>query len=106
MTVDDSGEDVGQIAEWVDVVEPTGFNQGGDGGPMLGTAVRHCEQRVRSVERDRALDGVEHGDMFERFAGDRRRTGCGELVKVTPDMRPAERQPDVAALRQLAVAGI
>ena len=26
MPVDDSGEDVGQIAEWVDVVELTGFN--------------------------------------------------------------------------------
>ena len=32
MTVDDPGEDVGQIAEWVDIVELTGFDQGGDGG--------------------------------------------------------------------------
>src|SRR3954453_9279717 len=61
---------------------------------------------VGAAAADVFLDGVEHGDMFERFAGDGRRTGCGELVKVTPDMRPAERQPDVAALRQLAVAGI
>src|SRR3954453_3641572 len=61
---------------------------------------------VGAAAADVFLDGVEHGDMFERFAGDRRRTGGGELVKVTPDMRPAERQPDVPPLRQLAVAGI
>ncbi len=44
--------------------------------------------------------------MFERFAGNRRRSGDGEFVEVTPYMRPAERKPDVAALGQLAVAGI
>ena len=44
--------------------------------------------------------------MFERFAGDRRRSGGGELVEVAPDMRPAERQPDVAAVGELAVTGI
>jgi hypothetical protein len=52
------------------------------------------------------LDGVERGDMFERFAGNRRRSGGGELVEVTPDMRPAERQPDVAAVGEFAVTGI
>ena len=44
--------------------------------------------------------------MFGRFAGNRRRSGGGELVEVTPDMRPAERQPDVATLGELAVTGI
>ena len=44
--------------------------------------------------------------MFGRFAGNRRRSGGGELVEVTPDMRPAERQPDVAAVGEFAVTGI
>jgi hypothetical protein len=39
--------------------------------------------------------------MFERFAGNRRRSGGGELVEVTPYMRPAERKPDVAAIGYL-----
>ena len=64
MTVDDPGEDVGQIAEWVDIVELTGFDQGGDGGPMLGTAVRPREQRVLSVERD-GTDGAFDGVVVE-----------------------------------------
>ena len=32
--------------------------------------------------------------------------GGGELVKVTPDVRPAECQPDVAAVGEFAVTGI
>ena len=61
MAVDDPGEDVGQVGERVDVVQLTGFDQGGDDGPMLGAAVGACEQRVFPIERDRtdgAFDGV------------------------------------------------
>ena len=47
MTVDDPGEDVGQVAERIDIVQLTGLDQGGDGGPMFGAAIRACEQRVR-----------------------------------------------------------
>ena len=61
MTVDDPGEDVCQIPERIHVVQLAGFDQRGDGGPMFGASVRPREQRVLSVERDRAdgsLDGV------------------------------------------------
>ena len=44
--------------------------------------------------------------MFEHFVGNRRRSGGGEFVEVTPDMRPAERKPDVTAVGQLTVTGI
>jgi hypothetical protein len=53
---------------------------------------------VGTVATDVFVDGIERGDMFERFAGNRRRPGDGEFVEVTPYMRPAERKPDVAAL--------
>lgn len=61
MAVDDPGERVGQAGKRIDVVQLTGFNQGSDDGPVLGTAVGTCEQRIFPVERDRAdraLDGV------------------------------------------------
>ena len=61
MTVDDAGERVGQVSKRIDVIQLTGFDQGGDDGPVLGTAVGACEQRIFPVERDRtdrALDGV------------------------------------------------
>ena len=61
---------------------------------------------VGTASTDVFVDGIERGDMFERFAGNRRRSGDGEFLEVTPYMRPAERQPGVAALGQLAVAGI
>ena len=53
MTIDDAREDVGQIRERVDVVQLAGLDQGGDGGPMLGTSVGTREQRVLPVERNR-----------------------------------------------------
>jgi hypothetical protein len=46
MAVDDPGEDVGQVGERIDLVEFTSLDQGRDDGPMLGTAVRACEQRI------------------------------------------------------------
>ena len=61
MAVDDAGEDVGQIREWVDGVQLAGFDQGRDGRQMLGTAVGACEQCIFTIERDRAdgsFDGV------------------------------------------------
>ena len=61
MTVDDPGEDVGQVGERIDVVQLTGFDQGCDGGPMFGAAVRTCEQRIFPVEcdgADRPFDGI------------------------------------------------
>jgi hypothetical protein len=61
---------------------------------------------VGTLATDVLLDGVECCDMFERFAGNRRRSGGGELVEVTPDVRPAECQPDVASVGEFAVPGI
>jgi hypothetical protein len=61
---------------------------------------------VGTAATDVFLDGVECSDMFERLARDRRRTGGGEFVEVTPDMRSAEGKPDVIAIGQLTVAGI
>src|SRR6478609_3520283 len=61
---------------------------------------------VAAVATDALFDGVERGDMLERFAGNRRRSGGGELIEVTPYMRPAERKADLAAIGQLTVAGI
>jgi hypothetical protein len=64
MTVDDPGEDVCQIPERIDVVQLAGFDQRGDGGPVLGASVRTREQRILSVERDRA-DGAFDGVVVE-----------------------------------------
>lgn len=61
MAIDDPGEDIGEIAEGLDAVEFAGFDQGSDDGPMLGAAVRSCEECILAVERDRAdraFDGV------------------------------------------------
>lgn len=61
MAVDDPREAIGQVSERIDVVQLTGFDQGGDDGPMFGAAVGACEQRIFTVQRDRtdrALDGV------------------------------------------------
>src|SRR6266436_930610 len=41
--LDHPDEDVGQVRERIDVVQITGFDQGGDDGPMFGTAARSCE---------------------------------------------------------------
>ena len=43
---------------------------------------------------------------FERFAGDWRRAGGGEFVEVAAHMRPAESKLHIAALGELAIAGI
>jgi len=62
----------------------------------------------RDVRRRRAtdvpLDGIERGDMFQRLAGNRRKSGGGEFVEVALDVGPVERKPDVAAIGQLTVA--
>ena len=44
--------------------------------------------------------------MFEGLAGNRRRSGGGEFVELAPDMRPAERESDVAAVGEFAVTSI
>ena len=54
MTVDDPGEDVDEVSQRIDVVEFARLDERGDSGPVLGAAVRPGEQRVLSVERDRA----------------------------------------------------
>ena len=56
---------------------------------------------VGAAAPDVLLDGIEPGDMFERFAGNRRWPGSGEFVEVTPDMRSAEGKPDITASGRL-----
>lgn len=61
MTVDDPGENIGDVSQRINMIQLTGFDQGGDDGPVLGTTVRTCKQCIFSVERDRAdrtLDNV------------------------------------------------
>ena len=65
------------------------------GATLVGTAAADC-----------FLDDAERGDTVKRFVGDRRRPGRCKFIEAPPDMRPAERQPDVARIGQLAVAGI
>ena len=52
MTVDDPGQDVGEIGKRVDVVELAGFGQGGDHRPMFGTTVGSGKERVLAIELD------------------------------------------------------
>jgi hypothetical protein len=64
MAVDDPGEEVGQIADRVDIVQLTCIDQRGDGGPVFGAAIRACEQGIFPVERDGA-DGAFDGVVIE-----------------------------------------
>ncbi len=61
---------------------------------------------VGAAAADVLLDRIQRGNALKRFAGDRRRSGRGELVEVAPHMHPAECKLHVAALSQPAVAGI
>jgi hypothetical protein len=40
VTLDDAGDDVGQVGFGIDVVQLAGLDQRGDDGPVLGAAVR------------------------------------------------------------------
>ena len=53
--------DVGQVGERINIVQLTGFDHGSDDSPVLGAAVRACEQRIFPIQRDRtdsAFDGI------------------------------------------------
>lgn len=53
MAVDDAGDDVGQVGVRVDVVELAGFDERGDGRPVLGAAVGADEERILAIEGER-----------------------------------------------------
>jgi hypothetical protein len=61
---------------------------------------------IGAAATDVFLDGVKRSNMFERFAGDRGRTGSCKFIEAAPYMRPAKRQLDLATIGQLAVTGI
>jgi len=81
MTVDDPGQDVGEVGKRVDVVELAGLDQGRDDGPVFGAAVgsgKALMQRTqmeggmpnpvrqrRSIESD-ALAGIDLGPPIQR----------------------------------------
>ena len=75
VTIDDTCKNVGQIREWVDVVQLACLDQGRDGGPMLGTSVGTGEQRVLPVERDRA-DGAFDGVVDAAIIDEARQREC------------------------------
>ena len=52
MTVDDLGQDVGEIGERIDVVDLASLDQGCDDGPMFGAPVGSSKQRVLATELD------------------------------------------------------
>src|SRR5580692_9550173 len=55
---------------------------------------------------DVLLDGVELADALERRAGDRRRARDRQFIEVTPHMRPAECELDIASRGELWITGI
>jgi hypothetical protein len=57
MTVNDPGEDVGEVGQRIDVVEFAGFYERSDGGPMLGTAVGRG-LIVPGVRRAKSWSGI------------------------------------------------
>ena len=56
MTVDDPGQDVGEIGKRVDVVELAGLYQRRDGSPVFRTTIRSGKQSVFATELDDGLD--------------------------------------------------
>jgi hypothetical protein len=52
MTVDDPGQDVGEIGKRIDVFELAGLGQGGDDRPVFGSAVGPGKERVLAIELD------------------------------------------------------
>jgi hypothetical protein len=53
MTVDNFGDDVGEIAVRFDTAELAGLNQRSNDCPALATAVGTGEERILAVQRDR-----------------------------------------------------
>src|SRR5271166_5091990 len=51
---------------------------------------------IGAAATDLALNDIELGNVFERFAGDRRGAGRGELEEAAAHMGPAEGKLDVA----------
>jgi hypothetical protein len=57
MTVDDPGEDVGEVSQRIDVAEFAGLDERGDSGPVLGTAVGRG-LIVPGVRRAKSWSGI------------------------------------------------
>jgi hypothetical protein len=60
MTVDDFGDDVGEVGERIDTGEFASLDQRGDDRPMLAAAVRAGEERVLAVQRDGSDGALDH----------------------------------------------
>lgn len=61
MTIDDSGENIGEIAKRLDVIELCGLDKRGDDPPVFGPGIGACKQRVLAIEGNRpdgSLDSV------------------------------------------------
>src|SRR5580698_9575795 len=65
----------------------------------LAFVLEHAAAMVGARAADRLLYSIERGDAFERFAGDRRVAGFGEVEESAAQMRPAEGERDSLAGR-------
>ncbi|MNT84698.1 hypothetical protein D3C72_2247460 [compost metagenome] len=50
MSIDDFGEDVGEITEWFDAIAFCGFDQRGDRRPMFHPNVGTCKESILAIE--------------------------------------------------------
>lgn len=50
MVIDDPGDDVGEVAVWLDPEQLAGFDQLSDDRPVLGAAIGAGEQGVFAIE--------------------------------------------------------
>jgi len=57
VTLDDAGDDVGEVGLWIDAVRLAGLDQRGEDGPVLGAAIGAGEEVVLAAEGERA-DGA------------------------------------------------
>ncbi len=53
MAIDYFGEHVGEITKRYNVIEFCGFDERGDGRPVLGPRIGACKQRVLAIEGNR-----------------------------------------------------
>jgi len=61
---------------------------------------------LSAAATDLVLDCIKLGDMLKRLARNGRGTRGCKFVEVTPDVRPAECELNVATLGELAITGV
>src|SRR5690606_32260356 len=95
--------ELGLLADQAKLLAQPGLKLGDDCPASFPAHGKTC---LRRQAADVDLDVIEFGDAPERFAGDRRWTGCGEFVEAPAHMRPAEGERCAALVGQHAIAAI